>query len=140
MVILNPYRDVSDACFRWHGAPAADIDLNVFSVRVQSMEIGIDHCFIVFRVLFRVPLVNGIFRRPAVFVDLAFYALFQRRGLVHRPVVQVNTACVLVRLREIPVAVYQRRIWVVISECAVRYAADPDISLVMLPVFTCSAP
>ena len=111
----SPGRDIADACFGRHEAPSADIDLHIFLIRIQTLKIGVDDRFIGICILFGIPLVNGIIRRPAVFVNLAFDALFQRRGFVHRLVVQVNAAGMLVRRSKIP-SPYTRVVWVVIPK------------------------
>ena len=80
--------DIAHTGLGRHKALPAHVDFYVFLVGVLSLEIGINHGFVLFGILLGVPFVDGFLRNPATLVHFAFRCILPDvAGLVERPIV-----------------------------------------------------
>ena len=124
--------DVSYTCLRGEETTPPDIDVDLLRIGIQSLEIGIYDR--IAAILLGIPLIDGPFRLPGGFEHLSLDAILQRVGLIELAAVEIYCTRMLGRWREIPVASYECRIGIVVTEEFVVHAAYPDIALERLPV------
>ena len=128
-----PDRYVVSSGFRRPEALPADIDLNLFAVRIRSVKVRVYHGLIAFPVLLRIPFKHRLFRIPADIADLSADAVFEAGCLIHGLIVQVHASGMLICLCKIPVSVDKRRVRIAAAEHTVAYSCDPDITGVSFP-------
>ena len=126
-------RDISDPRLRGHKTITADINLHLLLIGILTLEIGIDHRLVA--VLLRIPLIDGPFLLPGRFINLSLDTLFQRFCLIQLAAIQINRSCMPDYRRKVPVTANIGRIGIITAEHPVIDTADPDIALIMLPVF-----
>ena len=133
---LHPEAPDSDIVPSCSGRPEtlpAYVDLNVFTVRIHALKVRVYHGLIAILILLRVPFIYRIIRIPADIADLSPHTLFKSGSLIHGLIIQIHTARMLIRPGKIPVAIYKRRIRIVVSEQAVIDPCDPDVSGMLFP-------
>ena len=82
-----------------------------------------------------VPFVDRSLRIPGTLVNFSFQAGIQTVRLVEHLIIEINRSGVLVFSGKIPVAIDVGRVRIIVSENRVGDPADPDIALIMFPVF-----
>ena len=127
--------DVADTFLRGIEAVPADVDLDVFSVRIRALEIGPDQGLIRGFVLLGVPGIDCEGGIPGLFVNFRFEDLLKGSHFVEGFPVQVDFAGMGDVGGDVPVAADEGGIGVVISEYPVRDSGKIDVPLIFLPVF-----
>ena len=124
--------NISNARFGRHEAFPAHVDLNLFLIRIFSLEIGVDHRLV--PVLFGVPFIHGGFRFPGALPDFSFQTCLQAFRFVEHLIVQIYRSGVFASACKVPVTVHISGIRIVAAEQTVSDTADPYIPLIRLPV------
>ena len=123
--------DIADAGFGGHKTFPADVDFNIFLVRIFALKIRVDDRFTA--VLFGVPFKHRSFRLPGAGIHFALDAGVQTFRLIHHLIIEIDGAGMFAASGEIPVAVDIGRIGVIIAKNRVINPADPYISLIRRP-------
>ena len=123
--------NVPNARLGRHEALPTHIDLNLFLIRIFSLEIGVDHRLV--PILLCVPFIYGGFRFPGALPDLSLQTGLQALRFVERLIVQIYGAGVFAPARKIPVTVYISGVRIVAAEQTVSDTANPYISLIRHP-------
>ena len=114
---------------------SSHIDLYIFLIGIYSLEISIDHCFIPFRILNRIPGIYAEFMIPGKSVYFRLHHFVQRGYFIHGFSIQINFAGMGNKGSDKPVSTYQCCIGIIIPEIPVRNPRHPHISFIILPVF-----
>ena len=127
--------NITYSCFGREEAFTTHIDFHIFRVRIFSLEIGVNDCFIRFGILFGIPFVDRIFRNPAAWIHFSAKTLIQSYCLTHGATVQIYAAGMFVCLCKIPVTIYCSRIWVIRTERTICHTTYPGVVLIRCPGF-----
>ena len=127
--------NITYSCFGREEAFTTHIDFHIFRVRIFSLEIGVNDCFIRFGVLFGIPFVDRFFRNPAAWIHFSAKTLIQSYCLIHSATVQIYAAGMFVCLCKIPVTIYCSRIWVIRTEHTICHTTYPGVVLIRCPGF-----